>query len=1139
MAQMQAMEARLERAATPAREQSAKSARPADPPGPGPAASLAPPDPRELEDTPNSGPEQTETPMDSGLGSQMHSPVVPPEPPASASGTRAESPAALPREAARVLFGEEPILEDEYSSPREPKTRSRDVSARPPESLFREKTSPTREASVGGFSRATRARLHTAGADAALPPDVRLALRASAGGAYAQTVSEHSAYANAPRALSRLDVLAELEDVRDVNDVVVQFLAYRSFPSAASRLAERRGGSIGSDGPAGFDSRGDDSRGAVGRMTDDRETLDETLGETHESLTARSLDSVRFTFDFFDFPTVTSRACGLTEATRPGEPRLIVPAAQSRRFADASAAEASGGAEPQRAGEAWFQFTVDGRVGNGAGDAVADSAESIEARRVSFARYLAEGPPVSVDVWDGTSLLQVGTCELDVSALARRGRDAADALVEAVVRDHRDDVADVVSAVHSDPKPQPPPIGALLVRLINVGRRGGGGGGGIALEKKKASAPIRAAPDSGGELAASLRAGAVIAANERSAVSAVSASTPPRDASAEAVTTDTRAGARDALEAQETRKLARERRLREIRGAASSRRGSDEPAFVFGDARSQSRDELSGKRAVDSSAELDARSLTVRAKLLESVDAARRRAKREAVLRKLRETSEFKKTVRPRFGELCFFEHPFRNGSDREGVFEIRCDDPDIVLVTSSEDRAALRELRARDGAYDDESAPPRDAFVDLEDDAFDGNRLFLAAGESARLAFTFQSFEKYEPANKSPSDADSPHLRPRSAVIHFVDTNEGVSVHALVVDVRPRAAQTARTFRFHASEDDFWKTEIPVPVARFSTEPRRFAARASDPAVAVSVVGGDRESAFADVGFQNAERSIDERPIAVSLRAKCGAAAEPNDARTFFVNVYGDEHLATLLLTWRVTLRVAPKVDISATVGQTTRASVAVRGGTRALAGPGPRRVTAYTSRPAELRASFAPPSSPERAPLTELTLAFKPLAAGRSLDVVHLIDDSTGALAHVRLVASDARAPTPSRVFDARVAAAAPTHKKVSYSNPYAAARAFVLRSTHPELLRFRPEVLELAPAGEKGATRFFGMTFEPSEAWTYARRLTSRRGEGEDASLGEAKTEPSPSAPTEVTVFINDEQDATEECFRVRVFAAEEGG
>ena len=169
----------------------------------------------------------------------------------------------------------------------------------------------------------------------------------------------------------------------------------------------------------------------------------------------------------------------------------------------------------------------------------------------------------------------------------------------------------------------------------------------------------------------------------------------------------------------------------------------------------------------------------------------------------------------------------------------------------------------------------------------------------------------------------------------------------------------------------------------------------------------------------------------------------------------------------------------------------------------------------------------------MTELTLAFKPLAAGRSLDVVHLIDDSTGALAHVRLVASDARAPTPSRVFDARVAAAVQTHKKVSYSNPYATRRAFVLRSTHPELLRFRPAILELAPAGEEGATRFFGMTFAPSEAWTTSAGGKNAFG-SDDAMRRDAEA---PNDPTEVTVFVNDEQDATEECFRVRVFAAEE--
>ena len=57
----------------------------------------------------------------------------------------------------------------------------------------------------------------------------------------------------------------------------------------------------------------------------------------------------------------------------------------------------------------------------------------------------------------------------------------------------------------------------------------------------------------------------------------------------------------------------------------------------------------------------------------------------------------------------------------------------------------SLRTLASvTDATYDEEDVRSN-AFIDLEDDAFDGNRLFLAAGESARLAFTFQSFERYD----------------------------------------------------------------------------------------------------------------------------------------------------------------------------------------------------------------------------------------------------------------------------------------------------------------------------------------------------------------------------------------------------------
>jgi nephrocystin-4 len=49
--------------------------------------------------------------------------------------------------------------------------------------------------------------------------------------------------------------------------------------------------------------------------------------------------------------------------------------------------------------------------------------------------------------------------------------------------------------------------------------------------------------------------------------------------------------------------------------------------------------------------------------------------------------------------------------------------------------------------------------------------------------------------------------------------------------------------------------------------------------------------------------------------------------------------------------------------------------------------------------------------------------------------------------------------------------------------------------------------------------GLTFEPAEAWA---SLAGRRAPSEGGE------------PVEVLVFINDEEDATEECFRIRVNA-----
>ena len=363
---------------------------------------------------------------------------------------------------------------------------------------------------LGGFSRATRARLHAAGADATLPPDVRDAIRAAA------------SRAGAPQNPT-LDIVREHRDIRAVNEVIVQFLAYRKF---------------------------------------------DALNSTSQ------LADVHFTFNFFDFPASTSRPCKLAPPDAPrGEPQMLVPKGAPRR--------SDGG---ERAGDAWFRFKVDGN-GNGTGDKIPDGPDAMHARRCAFVDYCAT-QRLSVDVWDGSSLMQHGTCSIDLTGLLRQGRDSAEVMVEAPVLDHREATVDEAakgrrrrSALAAARGEELPAVddapgagmarGALLVRLINVGRRpdrslipsaqGGDGAAGNVVR-------VRAVPESGGVLAATVLGGAQIE------------NTPPRQASTDlAAATKTgiaarraaaRADARDergVLKEQEARKLSRQQRLREIR----------------------------------------------------------------------------------------------------------------------------------------------------------------------------------------------------------------------------------------------------------------------------------------------------------------------------------------------------------------------------------------------------------------------------------------------------------------------------------------------------------------------------------------------------------------------------------------------
>ncbi len=91
--------------------------------------------------------------------------------------------------------------------------------------------------------------------------------------------------------------------------------------------------------------------------------------------------------------------------------------------------------------------------------------------------------------------------------------------------------------------------------------------------------------------------------------------------------------------------------------------------------------------------------------------------------------------------------------------------------------------------------------------------------------------------------------------------------------------------------------------------------------------------------------------------------------------------------------------------------------------------------------------------------------------------------------------------RTFEVELPAGSVGNKKINYTNPYQSFRTFTLRSNQPWLVHFTPQRLQM-PAG---ATLPLGLTFD-----------------GRAATTG----------ILDVLVFVNDEEDKTEECFKVRV-------
>ncbi|KAF5838835.1 hypothetical protein DUNSADRAFT_2093 [Dunaliella salina] len=390
----------------------------------------------------------------------------------------------------------------------------------------------------------------------------------------------------------------------------------------------------------------------------------------------------------------------------------------------------------------------------------------------------------------------------------------------------------------------------------------------------------------------------------------------------------------------------------------------------------------------------------IQQQVLVDVSSARARKKQAFIREQLRKNMVTRQIVKPAYGEAMVFEFPFVNPYSHEmvmdlsltmglryesacRVFELRISSPSEVSVLSrAEEYHSLKAANVR--VVGSEGVQQRDMELEL----MGGNRLYMRANERVVLPLKVQSLhppQGFGPPTLPSAAVDGSHsaaLQPTTSTptgpgrlvsLDIVSASHGHSVGVLELQIAPQPLIIDRTFRFSHPERELMRQVINL-------------SHLSGGAATTMFSGPAARSLTAAASHPNVVTGAGSSPLAggpgtrdeVFIKYKCGPAPEVTH---FYVVLYGDRLLARPIEVWQVFVHSLRKVDMRAMIGQTSVASVVLRGAMVS------RRVGAYATHPDELQ--VAPDSFVLVAgALTEVLLTFKPVMAGPKDIKVHIVD-------------------------------------------------------------------------------------------------------------------------------------------------------
>ncbi|XP_014785459.1 nephrocystin-4 isoform X1 [Octopus bimaculoides] len=452
--------------------------------------------------------------------------------------------------------------------------------------------------------------------------------------------------------------------------------------------------------------------------------------------------------------------------------------------------------------------------------------------------------------------------------------------------------------------------------------------------------------------------------------------------------------------------------------------------------------------------------LNQRVRDLKMLELYRQQTKRECIMNMLNSSITKEHVIFPSFAAAEFFEFVLLNPSDVQEMVTIEYDDSDLSIITDAQE---WRYFKSQTNVT---TPVEEDMFIENNVDG-KWKQILMRPKEEIHIPFKLQSFTADHSVHpqgavnsliketKYEQGESSKNVQSRTIQIQFRASSGGI-IAILYVKLMFQPHVIDQTFRFYQPEQSFMKKSIHLPSYHTlpgvpvdaTGQPQQVFVRCSDPNV-----------------ICNCEDKQPGEPIEIFIKVSTGLSPQ---VKKFFVAIYADRFQSQPIQIWEIIIHALQRVDILCVEGQKTKFSLILRGTHSS------RFARCFTSHPREMKLHPSEAFTLAAGSVHELNVTVRPESAGSKYFYINMVDVDYHQLLRSWLICIKTQTPVISGTFEIKlpVGGGYGCNKKISYRNPYGKSKLFSLHTNRDDLLQFKENQLDI-PGGE---SLDIGLRFAP---------------------------------------------------------------